>query len=157
MKGTRELTLPKGCILRKATFKDILSIRWLVFKAKLDPTQLKWQQFSVIESDNNIIACGQLRNFKEAQEFGSLVVAKNWRNRGLGTAIAQHLIEQASQPLYLECLGKKLVNYYTKFGFKSIDFQDLPSSIKSKFKLSQLGKKILGIPVTFMKYEIRNS
>lgn len=154
MKGTRELTLPKGCTLRKATSNDTLSIRWLVFKAKLDPTQLRWQQFWVIECDNNIIACGQLRNFIEAQELGSLVVTKKWRNRSLGTAIAQHLIEQATQPLYLECLGKKLVNYYTKLGFVTIDFEDLPSSLKSKFKLSQLGKKIIGVPVTFMKHEI---
>ena len=143
--------LPEGCIIRKATSKDASSNRWLVFKAKLDPTQLKWQQFWVIEFDNNIIACGQLRNFTEAQELGSLVVNKNWRNRGLGCFISQHLIKQATQPLYLECLGLKLVNYYQKFGFMIIDFQDLPSSLKSKFKISQLGKQLIGVPVTFMK------
>ncbi|AFY57031.1 acetyltransferase, N-acetylglutamate synthase [Rivularia sp. PCC 7116] len=144
--------LPKGCILRKATSKDASSIRWLVFKAKLDPTQLKWQQFWVIEFNSNIIACGQLRNFNEAQELGSLVVKNNWRNRGLGSFLSQHLIEQATQPLYLECLGKKLVDYYQKFGFVAVNFQDLPSSVKSKFRISQLGKKIIGVPVTFMNY-----
>ncbi|MCJ8280520.1 MAG: GNAT family N-acetyltransferase [Rivularia sp. ALOHA_DT_140] len=144
--------LPDGCILRKATSKDASSIRWLVFKAKLDPTQLKWQQFWVIEFDNNIIACGQLRNFIAAQELGSLVVVKNWRNRGLGSFLTKHLIEQAIKPLYLECLGKKLVDYYQKIGFIVIDFQDLPVSLKSKFKISQLGKKIIGVPVSFMKW-----
>lgn len=142
--------LPEGCILRKATSKDASSIRWLVFKARLDPTQLKWQQFWVIEFDKKIIACGQLRNFTEAQELGSLVVTKKWRNRGLGTFLTQHLIEQATQPLYLECLGKKLVDYYIKFGFRQVDFQDLPVSLKSKFKISQLGKQLIGVPVTFM-------
>ena len=146
--------LPLGCILRKATSKDASSIRWLVFKAKLDPTQIKWQQFWVIECDRNIIACGQLRNFTQAQELGSLVVTKNWRNRGLGSFLTQHLIEQATQPLYLECLGKKLIDYYQKFGFTIIDFQDLPASLKSKFKISQLGKKLIGVPVTFMKHGI---
>ena len=146
--------LPEGCKLRKATSKDASSIRWLVFTAKLDPTQLKWQQFWVIEFNNNIIACGQLRNFTQAQELGSLVVKKNWRNRGLGSFLTQHLIEQATQPLYLECLGQKLVNYYQKFGFIEVDFQDLPISLKSKFQISQLGKKIIGVPVTFMKQGI---
>ncbi|MBV6626817.1 MAG: GNAT family N-acetyltransferase [Rivularia sp. (in: Bacteria)] len=146
--------LPKGCILRKAISKDASSIRWLVFKAKLDPTQLKWQQFWIIEFNSNIVACGQLRNFNEAQELGSLVVKNNWRNRGLGSFLTQHLIEQATQPLYLECLGKKLVSFYQKFGFFAVDFQDLPASLKSKFKISQLGKKIIGVPVTFMKQEI---
>lgn len=147
--------LPEGCTLRKATSKDASSIRWLVFKAKLDPTQLKWQQFWIIEFEKNIIACGQLRNFNEAQELGSLVVEKNWRSRGLGSLIAEHLINQAIQPLYLECLGNNLVNYYQKLGFVSVDFKNLPLSLKSKFKISQLGKKIIGIPVTFMKYEVR--
>ena len=146
--------LPTGCILRKATSKDASSIRWLVFKAKLDPTQLKWQQFWVIEFENNIIACGQLRNFQEVQELGSLVVTKTWRNRGLGSFLTQYLIEQATQPVYLECLGKKLVEFYTKLGFVAIDFTDLPGSIKSKFRISQLGKQIIGVPVTFMKYQI---
>lgn len=146
--------LPKECILRKAKSNDASSIRWLVFKAKLDPTQLRWQQFWVIECDSNIIACGQLRNFTQAQELGSLVVTKKWRNRGLGTILTQHLIEEATQPLYLECLGDKLVNYYTKFGFITIEFQDLSPSIKSKFKISQLGKQLIRIPVTFMKHGI---
>ncbi|MEB3217154.1 MAG: GNAT family N-acetyltransferase [Nostocales cyanobacterium 94392] len=144
--------LPQGCIVRKATSNDASSIRWLVFKAKLDPTQLKWQQFWLVECDSNVIGCGQLRNFREAQELGSLVVAKKWRNRGLGTFITEHLIEQATQPLYLECLGDKLVNYYQKFGFVPIYFSDLPVSLKSKFRLSQLGKQLIGVPVTFMKY-----
>ncbi|MEL7240870.1 MAG: GNAT family N-acetyltransferase [Cyanobacteria bacterium J06573_2] len=143
--------LPEGCTLRKATSKDASSIRWLVFKAKLDPTQLKWQQFWVIEFENKIIACGQLRNFIQAQELGSLVIDKNWRNQGLGSYLTQHLIEQATQPLCLECLGNKLVSFYQKFGFVEVDFQDLPKSLKSKFKISQLGKKIIGVPVTFMK------
>lgn len=154
IKELKELKLPEGCIIRKATSKDSLSIRWLVFKAKLDPTQLRWQQFWVIEYEKNIIACGQLRNFTEAQELGSLVVIKKWRKHGLGSFMTQYLIEQAAQPLYLECLGKKLVDYYTKFGFIAINFQDLPPSLKSKYKLSQLGKKIIGVPVTFMKYSI---
>ncbi|MEO0844285.1 MAG: GNAT family N-acetyltransferase [Cyanobacteria bacterium J06643_5] len=145
------MQLPEGCTLRKATSKDASSIRWLVFKAKLDPTQLKWQQFWVIEFENKIIACGQLRNFIQTQELGSLVIDKNWRNRGLGSYLTQHLIEQASQPLYLECLGNKLVSFYHKFGFVEVDFQDLPKSLKSKFKISQLGKQIIGVPVTFMK------
>jgi len=144
--------LPQGCIVRKATSNDASSICWLVLKAKLDPTQLKWQQFWLVECDSNVIACGQLRNFQDAQELGSLVVAKKWRNRGLGTLLTQHLIDQATQPLYLECLGDKLVSYYTKFGFVPIDFQDLPVSLKSKFRLSQLGKQLIGVPVTFLKY-----
>lgn len=82
-------------MLRKATSGDQWSIRLLVFSAKLDPTQLNWQQFWVVECNRNLVACGQLRNFSGAQELGSLVVASPWRGRGLGTLLTQHLINTA--------------------------------------------------------------
>ena len=147
-----DLSLPTGCVLRKANSDDIWSIRMLVLTAKLDPTQLIWQQFWVIECDGRVVACGQLRNFDGAQELGSLVVAKTWRNRALGTILAQHLIQSATQPLYLECLGQRLAEFYSPFGFVPVSFEELPRSLQRKFKISQLGKKLLGVPVVFMQY-----
>jgi amino-acid N-acetyltransferase len=154
------LSLPSGCVLRKATSADQWSIRLLVFSAKLDPTQLNWQQFWVIECDENLVACGQLRNFSGAQELGSLVVASTWRGRGLGTVLTQHLINTATQPLYLECLGQRLAQFYSRFDFLPISFEDLPqfprtkglSTLKEKFRFSQLAKKLLKVPVVFMEY-----
>ncbi|WP_414584349.1 GNAT family N-acetyltransferase [Scytonema sp. PCC 10023] len=147
-----DLSLPAGCTLRSATSKDIWSIRLLVLGAKLDPTQIKWQQFWVIECDGQLVACGQLRNFSAAQELGSLVVLPAWRGRGLGTVLTQHLIDQATQPLYLECLGQRLAQFYRRFGFVQISFEELPLSMKRKFGLSQLGKRLIGVPVVFMEY-----
>jgi amino-acid N-acetyltransferase len=159
MGGLNLMILPKECILRQASdvydttrLRDIWSIRKLVFSAKLDPTQLRWQQFWLIECSGQIVACGQLRDFTDAQELGSLVVVPSWRRQGLGTYLVQHLIQQASKPLYLECLGTKLVDFYTSLGFKTIFWQELPTSLQAKFALSQLGKTILRLPVTFMKY-----
>jgi amino-acid N-acetyltransferase len=148
----QSVSLPNRCILRQATSEDIWSIRWLVLSAKLDPTQIRFSQFSVIECEGKIVACGQLRNFDDTQELGSLVVTPAWRKRGLATLITQHLIAEATQPLYLECLGQRLAEFYTKFGFVVIAFEDLPRSLKGKFGLSQLGKKLLRVPVVFMHY-----
>ncbi|MDF5707738.1 MAG: GNAT family N-acetyltransferase [Nostoc sp. S4] len=156
--------LPSGCILRKATSADQWSIRLLVFSAKLDPTQLNWQQFLVIECDRNLVSCGQVRNFSGAQELGSLVVAPAWRGRGLGSLLTQHLINTATQPLYLECLGQRLSQFYSRFGFVPISFADLPQfpktevlpTLKDKFRFSQLARILLKVPVVFMEYH-RNS
>jgi amino-acid N-acetyltransferase len=147
-----DFSLPSDCVLRRATSDDIWSIRVLVLTAKLDPTQLIWQQFWVIECDRNVVACGQLRNFDGAQELGSLVVAKAWRHRAFGTILVQHLIQQATQPLYLECLGQSLAEFYNPFGFVAVSFEELPRSLQRKFKISQLGKKLLRVPVVFMYY-----
>ena len=146
-------SLPAECIIRPACAKDIWSIRKLVFSAKLDPTQLRWQQFWVIESERNLLACGQLRNFSGVQELGSLVVVKNWRNRGLATYLTTYLIQQATQPLYLECLGNRLEKFYARFGFVPISWEKVPHSLKFKFGVSQLGKKLLRVPVVIMQYQ----
>ena len=145
-------SLPSECSIRPASAQDIKSIRMLVWSARLDPTQLRWQQFWVIECNGDLVACGQLRNFAGAQELGSLVVMKDWRDRGLGSYLAKHLIAQATQPLYLECLGKRLASFYTRFGFTEVSVQELPQSLKFKFGLSQLGKTLFRIPVTIMQY-----
>ncbi|HAT13061.1 MAG TPA: GNAT family N-acetyltransferase [Microcoleaceae bacterium UBA11344] len=145
--------LPSQCLLRPASAQDMGSIRMLVWSAKLDPTQLRWQQFWVIECDGNLAACGQLRNFAGAQELGSLVVMKDWRDRGLGSYLAKHLIAQAIQPLYLECLGSRRAAFYTRFGFVQVSWQELSQSLKLKFGLSQLAKTLFRIPVTIMRYQ----
>ena len=148
-----EIVLPNSCNLRPASAKDIWSIRKLVLTAKLDPTQLGWQQFWVIESEGNLVACGQLRDFEYAQELGSLVVVKAWQKRGLGTTLTKYLIQQATKPLYLECLGQKLEYFYSRLDFVPISLGELPQSLKLKFGISQLGRKIFKIPVIIMEYK----
>ncbi|MBD2437439.1 GNAT family N-acetyltransferase [Nostoc sp. FACHB-110] len=148
----QDLLLPSGCILRPATSADQWSIILLVLSAKLDPTQLRWQQFWIIESDSKLIACGQLRSFFGVQELGSLVVAPAWRSRGLGSLLTQYLINQAKEPLYLECLGEKLAKFYSRFGFVPVAFEDLPQSLKQKFRVSHLAKRLVKVPVVFMQY-----
>lgn len=146
-------SLPPEYVLRKAKPFDMWLIAFFVFRARLDPSQLAWQQFWVIECDGHLVAFGQLRNFHLAQELGGLFVAPAWRNRGLGTFLMQHLITQATQPLYLKCLKHKLVNFYTERGFVPLDFKNLPPSLKPKFGLSQLRKRLTKAFVLFMKYE----
>jgi amino-acid N-acetyltransferase len=87
--------LPSECIIRPATAKDIWAIGKMVFSAKLEPTQLRWEQFWLIECDAKLVACGQLRNFDGAQELGSLVVLPAWRKRGLGTYLTKKTAAQA--------------------------------------------------------------
>ncbi|MEQ8755044.1 MAG: GNAT family N-acetyltransferase [Coleofasciculus sp. G1-WW12-02] len=147
---TSQPTLPANCVLRRAYSGDRGAIFRLVLGAKLDPTQLRWQQFWVIECQGQVVACGQLRQFADAQELGSLVVARRWRDRGLATLLMHHLIAQASFPLYLECLGTRLAQFYRRFGFVPVSWQELPRSLKIKFGLSRMAKIILRLPVEIM-------
>ena len=80
-------------------------------------------------------------------------MAKDRRDRGLGSYLTKYLIQQATEPLYLECLGKRLASFYTRFGFREAAWQELPQSLKFKFGLSQLAKTLFKIPVTIMQYK----
>lgn len=147
------LLIAKKFVLRKAKPADKWLIKFLIFRAILDPNQLKWQNFWIIEIDNRLIAIGQLRKFALAQELGSLFVIPAWRRQGLGTFLMQHLICQATQPLYLKCVNNRLVNFYVKSGFVPIEFNELPFSLKHKFRLSQARKRFFKGFVVFMKYK----
>ncbi|MBF2021666.1 MAG: GNAT family N-acetyltransferase [Hydrococcus sp. C42_A2020_068] len=145
-------SLPNKCILRRASSRDMWRIRKLVLLARLDPTQLRQSQFWVIECEGKIVACGQLRSFEGAQELGSVVVAPAWRDRGLGTYLVGHLIQSATQPLYLECLGARLASFYGRLGFIPVSWQALPPPLKRKFGLSNLAARIFQLPLNLMHY-----
>lgn len=150
----RSHVLPPGCVLRRARADDIWTIRKLVLSAKLDPTQVRWSQFWAIECEGRIVACGQLRSFSGAQELGSLVVDPTWRGQGLGSYLVNHLIQEATQPLYLECLGSRLATFYSRFGFVPISWQELPPPLKRKFGVSQLATQLIPmLSVTVMQYQ----
>lgn len=140
--------LPSECVLRPASASDIWEIRKLVFSAKLDPTQLHWQQFSVIECNQKIVACGQLRSFSEVQELSTLIVLPAWRNQGLGSYLVTHLIQKSTQPLYLEC-ASWLEQFYTQFGFISVSWREVPSPLKEKFRFTQFATKL--VPIMSLK------
>lgn len=146
------VSLLPGCVLRPAKVDDIWAIRKLVLGAKLEPTQLRWQQFWTIEYQGKIIACGQLRSFLGVQELGSLVVAPAWRGKGLGSYLTRHLIQQATQPLYLECMAG-LVSFYSQFGFVEVPWKSLPQPLKIKFAVGQVASKVLPVRFAVMKYQ----
>jgi amino-acid N-acetyltransferase len=123
----------------------------MVYAEMLDPTQLYWSQFWVIECSGHLVACGQLRSYPGAQELGSLVVAPAMRDRGFGKCLAKYLVQQASQPLYLAC-GARLVPFYAGLGFVPIPWIALPCPLKLKFAFSKLLTTLLLRHLVIMQY-----
>jgi len=147
------MSVPHPYQLKSATAEDQWSIRRLVLFAGLDPTQIRWSQFWVIVKEEKVIGCGQLRPFADAQELGSLVIARGYRGQGLGSALVQHLIQAACKPLFLECLGQKRVQFYTQLGFQITTLADIPLSLRRKFRLTYGLASVLPMPLVVMKYE----
>jgi amino-acid N-acetyltransferase len=149
MDGDREL---EKMVIRPARTGEGWRIRFLVLSARLDPTGIEPSRFHVVECEEKVIACGQLRPFADALELGSLVVTPAWRGRGIGTALTRYLIERADRPLYLECLGFRLVTFYSRFGFVPVTIGELPSAIARKFRTTAAISRVFGLPLTIMHY-----
>lgn len=149
-------SLPNKCILRKATPYDMWLIVFWIFRARLEPSQLKWKQFWIIEYNHDLVAFGQLRNFISAQEIGSIFVVPKWRSQGIGSFLVKHLIAQSNYPVYLKCLTYKLSEFYSKQGFLPVSFEEIPPSIKPKYYFSIFRKKFFNSFVIFMRHEKTN-
>lgn len=137
--------------LRPARAADAPTIRALVRGERLDPTQLRWQQFLVAEAAGTIVGVGQLRRYGAVQELGSLVVVPPWRGQHVGQALVRALVAQRSGPLYLECASAR-APYYERLGFRRLPWYRVPWPLKAKFALSFLFGKLAG-GVTAMRYE----
>lgn len=145
--------LVPGVRVRAATPDDMPTIRAMIRRERLDPTQLHWRHFCVAEDVRSgaLVACGQLRPFWRAQELGSLVVEPAWRGRGVGRAMVRHLAMQATRPLFLECAAS-LAPFYAQSGFTQVAPWRVPFPLNIKFMLSSLVVRLLGGRLAVMAY-----
>ncbi|RME43810.1 MAG: GNAT family N-acetyltransferase [Chloroflexi bacterium] len=132
----------------------MLTIRAIVRRERLDPTQLKVENFIVAEAVQagrpRIIGCGQMRRYPGAQELGSLVVEPDWRGRGVGAALVRYLLAGTTSDVYLECRAQ-LASYYQQLGFELVGWTDLPAALKLKFGLGRLLSLLPGASIVAMR------
>ncbi|AFY69552.1 GCN5-related N-acetyltransferase [Thalassoporum mexicanum PCC 7367] len=82
---------------------------------------------------SQLIGCAALSGGKNYRVIYQLFVTPSDRGQGLGAALADRLLQEAQPtPVYLVC-KPKMQNFYARFQFKPIDWQDLPPPIKQGF------------------------
>lgn len=113
--------------LRPAKRADSGAIRALVYQSWLNPFGLNWRRFLVAESaQGQVIGCGQVKvHGDKSRELASIVVAPDWRLRGVGRALIEALVENHPKPIYLTCRSS-LGKFYLHFGFRVIDEAKMP-------------------------------
>ncbi len=150
----REASVQRSFAIRGAQPADMPTIRAMVRRERLDPTQLKVEQFLVAETvqagQPRIIGCGQMRHYPGARELGSLVVEHDWRGQGVGATLVHYLLASTSRDVYLECRGQ-LASYYRQFGFELVGWTDLPIALKLKFGLGRLLSLLPGVSIVAMR------
>jgi amino-acid N-acetyltransferase len=85
----------------------------------------EWENFWVIEHQQNIVACAKLRRYSRYSLLHDLYVVPEWRSQGLGSHLVYCLGKQATKPLYLTCLPG-LVQFYHRLGFAPVSSKNLP-------------------------------
>lgn len=120
--------------LRPARAEDARTIRRMIRAEDLDPTSMKWEHFIVAEDRGQIVAIGQVKEYRGCREVGSLVTLPRYRGRGLAARIVAALEARSSYPLYLLCI-EQMAAYYGKLGYARISFWEAPLVLKLKLKL----------------------
>jgi N-acetylglutamate synthase-like GNAT family acetyltransferase len=121
----------------------------MVHAAHLDPTALRWQNFTVATLDEEVIGIAQIKPYRDCREFGSLVVDARFRKQGVGKALIEQVLMQTTGTVYLNCRSQ-LMPYYAKFGFRQIGFAAMPPTLKLKQGLALL-LRVFGIQIVCMQ------
>jgi N-acetylglutamate synthase-like GNAT family acetyltransferase len=131
--------------LRRAERRDALAIRWLVYRAGINPLSLDWRRFWVASAPRaRVVACGQIKSHRDgSRELASIAVSPEHRGRGLARAVIEQLLVLEDGPLYLTC-RPHLRGLYEKFGFEILaDPEEMPAYFRAVWKLARRVGRIL--------------
>jgi N-acetylglutamate synthase-like GNAT family acetyltransferase len=150
-------------ILRRAQAPDQKTITAIVHAAHINPTNLNWRRFILAVDGNEIVGVGQIKNYKDgSRELASIAVIPAYQHQGIASKIIKALMKDEKGSVHLFCRAG-LADFYRRFGFEVIPFQDLPPEL-AKINglaewviviLSRLIPKIFAI--TAMRYVPKNT
>ena len=142
--------------LRPATSADFPAIRGLIRLVQINPIDLDWQRFVIaVTPEGEMIGCGQVKPHGDgSRELASIAVTPPWRKQGVARAIIEYLTANEPGTLYLTCRAN-LGPFYTRFGFKAIEQQEMPPYFR---RISRLMKalgvlRVVGERLLVMKRE----
>jgi len=117
--------------LRPARYRDLRSIRRLIWRVRINVFGLEWRRFVVVETaGGDFVGCGQLKPHADGSvELASIAVVERFRGLGAARLVIDHLIAAGSLPLFLMCLPK-MVPFYEQFGFRTALIREMPPTLR---------------------------
>jgi amino-acid N-acetyltransferase len=114
-------------IFKNPSDKEFSEVCTLIKAYELDNRHLRKEEFTIALNNNQIIAFGRLRKHSDCAELCSIGVLKTDRNKGMGSALVKHIIQNSTLPIYVVCI---IPEFFTRFGFKLTT--NYPQSIAEK-------------------------
>ncbi|GJL80823.1 MAG: acetyltransferase [marine bacterium B5-7] len=126
--------------VRAATIDDVVSIDGIlqtqIEKGKLLPRTLpelfeNVRDFFVVESKNEVVACGALQIFtSELGEIRSLAVSNKYEGQGFGRALVEKLIAESRKIGLHKLMALTYVPvFFHRLGFETVDRDILPEKV----------------------------
>jgi N-acetylglutamate synthase-like GNAT family acetyltransferase len=124
--------------IRPAKSTDDQAIRKLIRQVGINPTGLDWRRFLVaVDQADQVIGCGQIKPHQDgSNELASIAVVPEWRRQSIASAVIRQLLATYAGELYLVCRSP-LGPFYEKFGFHSIETEDMPPYFKRIDRLAR--------------------
>lgn len=138
--------------IRPARQADQETIVSLIRQAKLNPRNLKWQNFLVAEDNGTIVGIRQVKVYEHGtREVASGFVLPQYRRQGISAQLMQALLARETGPLYT-MVNERRAPYYEQFGFRRVDVSQLPSEFRREYRLGRLVTTLMSL---FRKERIR--
>ncbi|MGI0493159.1 GNAT family N-acetyltransferase [Alkalinema pantanalense CENA528] len=114
---------------------------WLILLVSLGLLTLvimpwvNWSDYWVVEHRGSVVACAKLYLNPTHSEVYDVFVHPYWRGKGLGAALIQTLIQEATIPIYLASLPTT-ISFYQKLGFAPIEPRYLEPNLRNRLSLN---------------------
>ena len=124
--------------IRPAREEDQETIVYFIRQAKLNPRNLKWQNFLVAEDNGNVVGVRQVKVYEQGtREIASGFVLPEYRRQGISAELMKALLARETGPLYT-MVNEKRAPYYEPFGFRRVDPSQLPSDFRKEYRIGRI-------------------
>ncbi|MEE9449649.1 MAG: arsenic resistance N-acetyltransferase ArsN2 [Ignavibacteriaceae bacterium] len=129
-------------IIRKAIKDDLKAIKSLLESASLPSVDIEKHRlnFFVLENGGNIIGTIGMELYGDTALLRSLVVGKDYQNKGYGHKLYYALTSKAKimNVINIYLLTETAEGFFSKEGFQKIARESVPPSIKQTYEYSTL-------------------
>jgi N-acetylglutamate synthase-like GNAT family acetyltransferase len=134
-------------IIHPAIEADQPTIVSLIRQAKINPRNLHWERFLVVEENNQIVGIRQVKVHKQGtREVASGFVLPEYQHRGISALLMNEILSRETGTLYLMC-AKRWKKYYEQFGFRDAKLTELPADFHREYLIGKVITTLISIVI----------